>query len=108
MLLDEEEILSKRSSSVRIRALSSECEILSSEINHAIYWHAKFSKSLDLFETSFYQLSGGSAVKNLQVMQKHKFDSWEKKKAWRSVWQPPPVCLSRKCHGQRSLTGYGP
>ena len=69
VLLDEEEILSKRSSSVRIRALSSECEILSSEINHAIYWHAKFSKSLDLFETWFYRLSGGSAVKNLQQMQ---------------------------------------
>ena len=69
MLLEEEEILSKRSSSVRIRALSSECEILSSEINHAIYRHAKFSKSLDLFETWFYRLSGGSAVKNLQEVQ---------------------------------------
>ena len=69
VLLDKEEILSKRSSSVRIRALSSECEILSSEINHAIYWHAKFSKSLDLFETWFYRLSGGSAVKNLQKTQ---------------------------------------
>ena len=69
MLLEEEEILSKRSSSVRIRALSSECEILSSEINHAIYRHAKFSKSLDLFETWFYRLSRGSAVKNLQEIQ---------------------------------------
>ena len=69
VLLEEEEILSKRSSSVRIRALSSECEILSSEINHAIYRHAKFSKSLDLFETWFYRLSGGSAVKNLQEVQ---------------------------------------
>ena len=27
---------------------------------------------------------------------------------WRRKWQPTPVFLPRKFHGQRSLTGYGP
>ena len=27
---------------------------------------------------------------------------------WRRKWQPTPVFLSRKSHGQRSLAGYSP
>ena len=27
---------------------------------------------------------------------------------WRRNWQPIPVTLPRKCHGQRSLAGYSP
>ena len=27
---------------------------------------------------------------------------------WRRKWQPPPVFLPRKFHGQRSLAGYSP
>ena len=27
---------------------------------------------------------------------------------WRRKWQPTPVSLLRKCHGHRSLAGYGP
>ena len=27
---------------------------------------------------------------------------------WRRKWQPPPVFLTRKFHGQRSLEGYSP
>ena len=30
------------------------------------------------------------------------------KKPWRSKWQPTPVFLPRKSHGQRSLAGYSP
>ena len=25
---------------------------------------------------------------------------------WRRKWQPTPIFLPRKCHGQRSLVGY--
>ena len=28
--------------------------------------------------------------------------------SWRRKWQPTPVCLSGKSHGQRSLVGYRP
>ena len=33
---------------------------------------------------------------------------WIRKIPWRRTWQPTPVFLSGKSHGQRSLTGYSP
>ena len=36
------------------------------------------------------------------------FDPWVRKIPWRRKWQPTPVSLSRKSHGQRSLAGYSP
>ena len=34
------------------------------------------------------------------------FDPWVQKIPWRRKWQPTPIFLSRKFHGQRSLVGY--
>ena len=34
--------------------------------------------------------------------------SWVGKMPWRRKWQPTPVFLPGKFHGQRSLTGYSP
>ena len=36
------------------------------------------------------------------------FDPWVGKIPWRKKWQPPPVFLPGKSHGQRSLVGYSP
>ena len=36
------------------------------------------------------------------------FDPWVGKIPWRRKWQPLPVFLPEKSHGQRSLTGYSP
>ena len=36
------------------------------------------------------------------------FDPWVRKILWRRKWQPTPVFLPGKSHGQRSLTGYNP
>ena len=33
------------------------------------------------------------------------FDPWVRKIPWRKVWQPTPVFLPGKSHGQRSLAG---
>ena len=33
---------------------------------------------------------------------------WVGKIPWRRKWQPTPIFLPRKSHGQRSLTGYSP
>ena len=33
------------------------------------------------------------------------FGPWVRKIPWRRKWQPIPVFLSRKSHGQRSLVG---
>ena len=34
------------------------------------------------------------------------FDPWVEKIPWRRSWQPTPVLLPGKFHGQRSLAGY--
>ena len=38
----------------------------------------------------------------------HGFDPWVRKILWRRKWQPIPVLLPRKSHGQRSLVGCSP
>ena len=55
-------------------------------------------------------------VKNLPKKKKKKesacqcrrcrFDPWVRKIPWRRKWQPTPVFLAGKSHGQRSLVGY--
>ena len=48
---------------------------------------------------------GGSVVKNPPHCRRHRFDPWVRKIPWRRAWQPTPVILPRKSHGQRSLAG---
>ena len=36
------------------------------------------------------------------------FDPWVGKIPWRRKWQPTPIFLPGKSHGQRSLAGYSP
>ena len=38
----------------------------------------------------------------------HGFDPWVRKTPWRRKWQPTPVVLLEKFHGQRNLAGYSP
>ena len=37
-----------------------------------------------------------------------RFNPWVRKIPWRRKWQPTPVLLPGKSHGQRSLMGYSP
>ena len=37
-----------------------------------------------------------------------RFNSWVGKIPWRRKWQPTPVFLPGKSHGERSLVGYSP
>ena len=39
---------------------------------------------------------------------RHGFNPWVRKIPWRKTWQPTPVFLPGKSHGQRSLMGYSP
>jgi len=48
---------------------------------------------------------GCSAVTKFR---RHGFDLWIGKMPWRKKWQPTPVFLFGKSHGQRSLVGYNP
>ena len=51
---------------------------------------------------------GGSVVENLPVMQEHRLSPWVWKIPWRRKWQPTPIFLPGKSHGQRSLADYRP
>ena len=51
--------------------------------------------------------SGGSVVKNPPANARDTGSiPWVRKIPWRSKWQPTPVLLSVKPHGQRSLEVY--
>ena len=47
-------------------------------------------------------------VKHLPAMRETRVWHWVGKSSWRRKWQPIPVLLPRKSHGQRSLVGYSP
>ena len=47
-------------------------------------------------------------VKNPRLCRRHGLNSWVGKMPWRSKWEPIPVLLLGKLHGQRSLVGYSP
>ena len=39
-------------------------------------------------------------------LRRPRFNAWVRKIPWRRKWQPTPVFLPGKSHGQRSLAGY--
>ena len=39
---------------------------------------------------------------------RHGFDPWVRKIPWSRTWQPTPVFLPGKPHGQRTLVAYSP
>ena len=49
---------------------------------------------------------GGSVVKNPPAKQERQIQSLSQEDLRRRKWQPIPVFLPWKCHGQRSLAGY--
>ena len=62
--------------------------------------------SLLLFILGF---PGGLMIKNSPANagdKKHRLDPWVGKIPWRRKWQPTPVFLPGKSHGQRSLVDY--
>ena len=53
--------------------------------------------------------SGGSVIKESTCQcKRRRFDPWIGKIPWRRKWQPTPVFLPGKSHGQKSLVGYSP
>ena len=55
--------------------------------------------------------AGGSSKESSCQCRRHRrcrFDPWVGKIPWRRKWQPSPVLLLGKSHGQRSLAVYSP
>ena len=81
---------------------------LPSWIWEALYAKWLFGKSTEEFDLR----QGGSVVKKACQCRRHRrcgFDPWVRKIVWRRKWQPTPVFLTSKFHGQRGLamvTGF--
>ena len=65
---------------------------------------------LDLLTVSisFMGIPGGSAIKNLPLMQEMQVQSMGREDPLEKEMQPTPVLLPGKLHGQKSLAGYLP
>ena len=50
--------------------------------------------------------SGKEPACKCRSYKKLKFDPWVRKILWRKEWQPTPVFLPGKSHGEKSLAGY--
>ena len=52
--------------------------------------------------------SGKEPTCQCRRLKRWRLDPWFWKIPWRRKWQPTPVFLSNKSHGQRSLAGFSP
>ena len=64
-------------------------------------------RSMILLELCWW-CSGKESTCQLRRYKRCSFDPWVGKIPWRRKWQPTPVFLVGKSHGQRSLAGYSP
>ena len=71
-----------------------------------------WSSLSELSEMLSLGFPGGSASKESACQwrrcKRHGFDPWIRKIPWRRKWQPIPLFLPGKFHGQRSLAGHSP
>ena len=80
-------------------------------ITHVKAWYKHLPMLMQLKYDLFNQLyfPGGSVIKEPVCQHRRcKFDPWVGKIPWRRKWQPTPVFLPEKSHGQRNLVGYSP
>ena len=57
---------------------------------------------------AFWGFPGASVLKRICQCRTCRFNPWVRKIPWRRKWQPTPVFLPGKSHGQRSLAGCSP
>ena len=53
-------------------------------------------------------LSGKESTSQYRRLKRCRFNPWVRKIPWRKKWQPTPIFLPEKSHGQGSLAGYSP
>ena len=69
----------------------------------------RLNSNSPLWPLNIWPFPGGSVVKEYACQCRSLgFDPWVRKIPWRRKWQPTPVFLPGKSHGQRSLAGYSP
>ena len=70
-----------------------------------LYFHPSILKYLFIIYCLPWGLNG---KEDTWQCRRHRFDPWVRKTPWRKKWQPTPVFLPGKSHGQRSLAGWSP
>ena len=86
--------------------------LITSARNFQTMWN-KSSDSVHYFSTPYLwgwpsQVAQGKESKSVCQCRRHRFDPWVRKIPWGRKWQPIPVFLGGKFHGQRSLEGWSP
>ena len=74
-------------------------------------WITSFKADLNLIVNPILQIGLPwwlSGKESAWQCRRHRFNPWVGKIPWRSKWQPIPVFLPGKSHGQQSLAGYSP
>ena len=96
-------------SRTRLKGLSS-----SSSLNR-VYWNppplGRTYSSLIILSLDLPDPGGASGKEptcQCRRCKRHGFDPWVRKMLWRRKWQPAPVFLPGKSHGQRSLAANSP
>ena len=73
---------------------------------------ATFNRDSNMFNKQHMGLprwhSGKESAGQCRRCRRRWFNPWLGKIAWRRKWQPTPVFLPGKSHGQRNLAGYSP
>ena len=75
------------------------------------HWRVRFPGVAAFYPMLKGFLGGASGKESACQCRRHRrwgFDPCVGKIPWRRKWQPTPVFLPRKSHGQRSLVGYSP
>ena len=62
--------------------------------------------SISVYLSTVLGFSCGSASRVCLQCRRPRFDSWVGRIPWKRKWQPTPVSLPEKFHGQKSLSGY--
>ena len=75
---------------------------------HLAEWGGHKASWINVWVLSEYLWQRASLVKSACQYRRHRFNSWVRKTPWREEWQPTPVFLSGKSHGQWSVVGYNP
>ena len=76
--------------------------------NSCVYTHTHMHTHNFMYIYTHTGLPWWLTVKRLLTMQETQVRSLVRKILWKRKWQPTPVLLPGKYHGQRSLVGYSP
>ena len=83
------------------------CPHILSYLHMQLAYYHRFAHFSTFMLSSISQVAQWSTCKCGRC-RRHGINTWVGKIPWRRKWQPTPVFVSGKSHGERSLAGYSP